>query len=78
MFVVMMLLSFVPGATVPIAEAQTGQGTIRGSIRDETGAVVPGVIVTAMSLGTDRAEARRPFPLRRHHPPRTREPEDSG
>ena len=53
MFVVMMLLSFVLGATVPIAEAQTGQGTIRGSIRDETGAVVPGVIVTAMSLGTD-------------------------
>ena len=53
MFFVMMFMSVVLGATVPIAEAQTGQGAIRGSIRDETGAVVPGATVTATNLQRD-------------------------
>ncbi len=53
MFFLMIVLSVWLGATVPIAEAQTGPGAIRGSIRDETGAVVPGATVTATNLQTD-------------------------
>ena len=37
----------------PGAFAQTGQATVQGSIRDETGAVLPGVTVTARNLQTD-------------------------
>ena len=57
MFVVSMLLSLVVGIAVPITEDQTGQGTIRGAVLDETGAVIPGAAVTVTNSVTDVATA---------------------
>ena len=50
---VLLLLSLLVGATAPLAEAQPGPGAIQGVVHDETGAVVPGVSVTATNLDTD-------------------------
>ena len=55
MFVVSVLLSLVVGIAVPITEDQTGQGTIRGAVLDETGAVIPGAAVTVTNSVTDVA-----------------------
>ena len=53
MFAVSVLLSLIVGITVPITEGQAGQGTIRGAILDETGAVIPGATVTVTNSVTD-------------------------
>ena len=53
MFAAVMFLSLFVGAFLPGAEAQTGQGSIQGVVRDETGGVVPGVTVTATNVETD-------------------------
>ena len=53
MFAVSLLLSLIVGITVPITEDQVGQGTIRGAILDETGAVIPGATVTVTNSVTD-------------------------
>ena len=39
------------------AEAQAGGATIRGTIQDESGAVLPGVTVTARNLETGRTRS---------------------
>ena len=44
-----MVLVFSPS----MSSAGQGVGTINGTIEDETGGVLPGVIVTAISAGTD-------------------------
>ena len=53
MFAVSVLLSLIVGITVPTTEGQAGQGTIRGAILDETGAVIPGATVTVTNSVTD-------------------------
>src|SRR5881397_3817976 len=45
------LAALVAAVLLPatLAHAQTGDGSLRGYVRDEQGAVLPGVTVTAMS-----------------------------
>ena len=47
------LIWVLVGGPTPGAFAQTGEGTVQGAIRDETGAVLPGATVTARNLRTD-------------------------
>ena len=48
----MLLLWTQLGGIVPVMLAQSTQASIRGSIQDQTGAVLVGVIVTARNLET--------------------------
>ena len=47
MVALLTLVVLFVGAVVPTVDAQTGLGAIEGAVRDESGAVVPGVTVTA-------------------------------
>ena len=46
------LLTLVLYFCLPVSEAQTVTGTISGTVADSTGAVIPGVTISARNIGT--------------------------
>jgi len=54
----LLILLFAAGLWLPLARAQQGDGTIQGTITDQTGAVIPNATVTVTNVATGVAVKR--------------------